>query len=375
MRADSIANENWQVLVSAFPSGWRELGRSTNAIKHDLKDFNSEDDLLRVLLLHVGCGYSLRETAVLAKLGNLAEVSDVAILKRLRKSEFWLLELCRSLLKETGIRMPAIQLGTSVRLVDSSVIKEPGKTGSQWRLHFSLRLPDLVCDSFEITSVEGSGTGETLARYPVEKGDYIIGDRGYSRSQGIDYVHEKKGYVLVRFHSSCLPLFEEKDVRFDTLKAISSIQNPLAVMSWPVYVKGEGDRLIAGRLCGLRKSEEKIAQAHKRLREKESKSGKKTRPATFEFAKYVLIFSTFPENEFTSQSLLEYYRLRWQIELLFKRLKTLLEFGHLPKFDPSSARAWLYGKLFLALLTEKLARISRAFSPWGYFMPEQMEGI
>ena len=53
-------------------------------------------------------------------------------------------------------------------------------------------------------------------------------------------------------------------------------------------------------------------------------------------------------------------------QLVFKRLKTLLEMGHLPKFDPASSRAWLYGKLFLALLTEKLARITRAFSPWGY---------
>lgn len=54
------------------------------------------------------------------------------------------------------------------------------------------------------------------------------------------------------------------------------------------------------------------------------------------------------------------------IELVFKRLKSLMDMGHLPKFDPSSSRAWLYGKLFLALLTEKLARITRAFSPWGY---------
>ena len=59
-------------------------------------------------------------------------------------------------------------------------------------------------------------------------------------------------------------------------------------------------------------------------------------------------------------------------QLIFKRLKSLLDMGHLPKFDPSSSRAWLYGKLFLALLTEKLARITRAFSPWGYRLPEPM---
>ncbi len=80
----------------------------------------------------------------------------------------------------------------------------------------------------------------------------------------------------------------------------------------------------------------------------------------------MILFSTYPKDTFSTQEVLEWYRLRWPVELVFKRLKTLLEMGHLPKFDPASSRAWLYGKLFLALLTEKLARITRAFSPWGY---------
>ena len=63
------------------------------------------------------------------------------------------------------------------------------------------------------------------------------------------------------------------------------------------------------------------------------------------------------------------YRLRWQIELSFKRLKSLAQLGHLPKYDDRSSRAWLYGKLFLALLTEKMMRVASTVSPWGYTMP------
>ena len=126
-----IADENWEVLLSAFPSGWEQLARETGAIKHSLKEFSCESDLLRVLLLHVGKGYSLRETAVVAKTAGLAEVSDVALLKRLRNSEQWLLRLCQTLLQDTGIRTPAMAVGLRLRLVDGSIIKEPGKTGSQ----------------------------------------------------------------------------------------------------------------------------------------------------------------------------------------------------------------------------------------------------
>ena len=66
------------------------------------------------------------------------------------------------------------------RAVDATVIKEPGKTGSQWRLHFSLRLPELSCDFFQITAAEGQGNGEQLRRFPVAAGDIILADRGYS---------------------------------------------------------------------------------------------------------------------------------------------------------------------------------------------------
>jgi IS4 transposase len=66
---------------------------------------------------------------------------------------------------------------------------------------------------------------------------------------------------------------------------------------------------------------------------------------------------------------LDWYRLRWQIELVFKRLKSLARLGHLPKYDDQSSRAWLYGKLFVALLTHKLIRQARDFSPWGYQLP------
>ena len=63
---------------------------------------------------------------------------------------------------------------------------------------------------------------------------------------------------------------------------------------------------------------------------------------------------------------MEWYRFRWQIELVFKRFKQIAQLGHLPKQDPESAKAWLYGKLFVALLTDKLLAQARALSPWGY---------
>jgi len=55
--------------------------------------------------------------------------------------------------------------------------------------------------------------------------------------------------------------------------------------------------------------------------------------------------------------------MRWQIELVFKRLKTLVQMGHVPWHDDGSSRAWVYGKLLIALLTQKLIRSGHDISP------------
>jgi Transposase DDE domain len=94
-------------------------------------------------------------------------------------------------------------------------------------------------------------------------------------------------------------------------------------------------------------------------------------PQNLLYANYVMVLTTFPPETFPPELILECYRFRWQIELVFKRFKQIAQLGHLPKYDQESAKAWLYGKLFVALLTEKLTQHASALSPWGYSFPIQ----
>ena len=80
-----VLKEDWEVIESLLPEGWQEKAKELGAIER-FRGFSSVANLLRTLLIHVGAGASLRETAVRAKEGKLADVTDVAILKRLKKA-------------------------------------------------------------------------------------------------------------------------------------------------------------------------------------------------------------------------------------------------------------------------------------------------
>lgn len=194
--------EDWDVLVSFFPDNWKELAIKSNALK-GLRKHKSEEGLLRTLLMHLGCGYSLRETAVRARKSKLGDFSDVALLKRLNKSRDWFYMMCVSLFNEKGISL-STDNNLKVRLFDSTNVKEPGKTGSLWRIHYSLQLPSFSCDFFKLTETEGNDTGDSFTQFSVEEGDHIIADRGYSTANGIYHIASNDAYVIVRVNTKSL---------------------------------------------------------------------------------------------------------------------------------------------------------------------------
>jgi hypothetical protein len=361
----SIGEENWKILCTLLPNNWEQQARLSGAVAR-LRGFASPEALLRALLLHVGRGYSLRETVVHAKAAGLASVSDVALLKGVRRSGEWLRELCCGLLRENQLALPATPSGRRMRAVDATLVKEPGPTGSQWRLHYSLQLPSMVCDFLEITPVEGAGNGESFRRFQFSPEDLVLGDAGYCTPAGIEYVQHRGAHVLVRVNPQNLPLLTPGGKSWEMLPRLRQLGAGRA-RQWKVSVRGP-QGLVPGRICALRKSEQSIRKAERRLQRRARGNAAKLPPETLEYAQYVIVFTTLPAGEGRAREILQWYRVRWQIELVFKRLKSVLQLGHLPKYDESSSRAWLYGKLLVALLTQKLARLS-TLSPWGYLLP------
>jgi len=300
---------------------------------------------------------------VRAKLANWTDISDVALLKRLRNSEDWLRRLCIKLLRENVAYRLEETTSRSIRIVDSTIVREPGKAGSQWKLLYSIKLPSLVCDFFEVTSTIGEGSGESSNRLPVDPHELILADAGYCSVAGIEHVWQHGADVLVRVNPQSFVAYSAYGRRMSLLPRLRTLSKVGQSGEWRAVLHSHGSA-FAGRLCAVRKSDCAVQQAHRRLLRKASKKQMITGPGTLEFAKYVIVFTTHSSR--STADVLRLYRMRWQIELVFKRLKSLAQLGHVPKHDDRSSRAWLYGKLLVTLLAQKLIRIGRDISPSGY---------
>jgi hypothetical protein len=219
--------------------------------------------------------------------------------------------------------------------------------------------------------VDGENTGESFKQFPVKSGDCIVGDRGYSTAPGIAYLAEKGAFSLVRVNTSALNFYSSNGREFNLLDQVKTLVGEYQVGQWDVKISDTAHGFINGRLCVIRKSEASAEKAIAKLKRRASKNQKVLKPETLVYAKYIIIFTTLPTEWFSVDRVLEWYRLRWQIELVFKRLKSLTKMGHLPKHDEQSSRAWLYGKLFVALLVEKFICYADVISPWGYALRGQ----
>jgi hypothetical protein len=361
MEAKKFFNEDWKVLARFFPQGWKAQAKQLGALTRQ-RGVKSINILLRLLLIHLADGCSLRETVARAKQGKLCELTDVALLKRLRVSSEWFRWMSLELLKRKGINItvPSWLNSYGVKSIDASVITEPGSTGTDWRLHYSINIFSLNCEQFIITRPK---TGESFTNFQIKPRDLLIGDRAYGRLKGLCYVKENKGEFIARLMNKAFPILKNGR-EFSMIEAFERLDYG-EIGEWDVEGSTKGGLKLPLRLCVIKKSKEEAEKSIKKAKRAASKGRRKIEPGTLELHRYIILVTSLPK-EISAKLILELYRFRWQIEIAFKRLKSILGLGHLPKIDKESCRAWLHGKIFVALLAQSIVDEGRHFFPWGY---------
>lgn len=364
--ANDALPEEWAILRDWLPTDLGARARQCGFFQRE-RGLTDAECWLRLILMHVAGGLSLEQTTARARELHLADVSAVALFKRLSRAGDWLQNLCEHLLREQQLRLGVRGWPSEykVRAVDASCIQEPGQTGSIWRLHYSIRLPDLVCDHYELTDHRG---GEKFARFTFAKGELVIADRGYNHRAGAAHVLDAGAELLMRWSPTIFPVTTPKSGVFDLLSKLRTL--PVGQLGeWKAAFQHKGKEYPV-RICAIRKTREASERAQRKVREKARCHGSKVvQPETLELAHYIVVLTSLPAR-YPRREVLDLYRCRWQVELAFKRLKTLLNAGHIPKSNDGSSRAWMQAKILCALLLERLLLEAEIFSPWGYKLPQ-----
>ena len=361
MDIPQVLSEEWDHVLSLMPRDFEQSCRDKLALSRR-RQVVSAGDLLRLCLAYGVCDMSLRQVAAWACAIGLGQLSDVAVLKRLCAASEWLGHVVAQWLVERGLTTQVP--GGHIRIVDATTINGPASTGTDWRLHVSFELGRHRITSVELT---GRGVGETLRRHRVRAGEIILADRGYATRLGIGSVLARGAHVVVRGHVSAVPLKSRAGVPLDIARLLKAV-GPGEVADWPV-VLDEGGRRYRLRLVAIKKSAAAAQKERKRIRTKARKNRRRLGPGTVVAADYIWVLTDLAPERASALEVLELYRLRWQIELVFKRLKGLLKLGTLRAKSPPLARTAILAKVLGALVVEEMTGAALSFFPWGCRLP------
>jgi Transposase DDE domain len=347
-----LLNEDWQAAVerlggaAALNEGARETGAFLRA-----RAFANAIDMLRMILAYcLGAG-GLRSTAAWAASVGLVDIANTALLYRLRRSEKWLAWLVGQALCSAA---PKASTGRPIRIVDATNVVKAGavakRTNKLWRIHSAFDLPAEHFGFFELTDARG---GERLDRAPVVEGEIRLADRAYLQPQRMAAVIAAGADLVVRAGW--------KNARWRDAGG-----NPVHILDWlaeasasgsvdrPVFIAHKSAPALAMRLVAVKKPPE-AAEAARQAARRAARIGRHTvSEGTLLAAEWMILVTSLPEKSFSADDIVALYRLRWRVELAFKRLKSVIGLKAPPGVDERSAKPYVLAHLLAILLLEPL---------------------
>ncbi len=350
MRHESLINEDWNWTVERL-GGEASLSASARASKAFVRAraVRSALDLLRLTLAYSLGHVGLRATVAWAQAMGVAALSDVALLERLRHTGEWLSLLIGRLLANGR---PEAAQGRLIRILDATSVAQagaPAKRGnSLWRIHSAFELPSERFDFLELTDEHG---GERIDRVPVVPGEIRIGDRGYLQADRIGEVLSQGADVLVRTGWRQARWLDDSGRPLDLLAALRKAGQ---CVDQPIWLGRKSAPPLTLRLVALRKPPAAAAEARRKARRYAQREGHRLSAGTLAAADWVILITSLSRESFSADDILKLYRMRWRIELAFKRLKSLIGLRSPPAQDARLAKPWLLSHLLMILLVEPL---------------------
>jgi hypothetical protein len=344
-------NEDWTNVVARLGGAdvLDATARETRAFLRP-REITNAVDLLRLILAYCLGERGLRLTTAWATSVGLVDISNVALLYRLRQCGDWLAMLVGQVLADAA---PKASNGRLIRIIDGTTVPKKGpnarKNNELWRIHSAFDLPDERFGHFELTDQQ---EGETLDRIPAVKGEIRIADRAHMQPDRMAKVIDAGADVVIRAGWKSARWVDETGNAIDVVAELRDATSDL--VDRPIWIKRKGGSFLAARLVAVRKPQQAAVEARRKARREAQRGGHTVSKQTLDAADWVILITSLKPEDFTTADVLALYRLRWRIELGFKRLKSLIGLKGPPGTSKSSARPHILAHLLTILLLEPL---------------------
>jgi IS4 transposase len=167
----------------------------------------------------------------------------------------------------------------------------------------------------------------------------VVADRAYGTISGIEYMRAHKGDFALRLRAKAFNLYDERHKQVALLSYFKDLGERKSGSVDSYYKVGTEYKPI--RMCATRKSAESERAGLTRLKKSNSKKqlGLVSAPQAL-YNRNIIVATSFG-NEVAAGSIMELYRMRWQVEIVFKELKSLFGYNQIPSKLDTTARPFV----------------------------------
>ena len=332
-----VLDAGWSGVKRFLPFSLDDFAVETGALQRR-RGVRDGECLVRSLLLCALPKLTYHTSAQIAREANISELSGQALFKRMVDAEALMNGLFMHVLKHAASPSEC-WAGRRLLAVDATTLCGPGSKGTDQRLHIVYDLGKGLPVSAELTDRRG---GESFKRHhSFGQGDLVLADACYGVGPGLQSLIRSGANFLVRFNFETIRLLGEDDQKI-WLEQADAILPAEGYVDFCVYLP---DCVIPLRVIGGRNNK----------------------------GKGVWLITDLGEEDIPRDEARALYSRRWQIELFFKRMKSLIDLDELPSRNGPGIRPWIWTKLLLAALAALLA--DERFSPWESEEEESLEEL
>jgi len=184
-------------------------------------------------------------------------------------------------------------------------------------------------------------------------GQLQLQDKGFYDAKAWQAAQQRGAYLLMPLpHSVSLWRLTADDPKEQALDLAAELKvSQENQVEWPqVYAGTKGHRAGPLRLMAFRRTPESAARHRQGLRESMRTKGRTPSAKALELAGWVLLLTNAPAQKLPSAMMSYLYRVRWQVELIFRQTKSVLRLHKAESQNPPRVQCEIWARLISAVL-------------------------